>query len=212
MTAQPLWIIGASGFGREVEHLVRAINLESDTWHVAGFVDDGASEENRELVRRLGHEIIGGVDDLLQRPPQPYVIGIGSGPVRATIDQRLTAAGWEAATLIHPSASLGHDVLLGAGTVICAGVRMTTNISLGRHVHINLNSTVGHDSTLADYATVNPLVAISGGVTLGARSMVGTSAAVLQNLAVGPDAVVGAGAVVVRDVPANVTVKGLPAK
>ena len=42
--------------------------------------------------------------------------------------------------------------------------------------------------------------------------MIGANAVVLQGLSVGPGATVGAGACVVRDVPADVTVKGVPAR
>ena len=89
---------------------------------------------------------------------------------------------------------------------------MTTNVTLGRHVHINLNSTVGHDCVLADYVTVNPLVAVSGSVTVGADSMLGTHSSVLQGLTIGAAAVVGAGACVVQDVAPSTTVKGVPAR
>ena len=141
-----------------------------------------------------------------------FVIGIGTGKTRRIIDERLRSAGFTAATLVHPAATLGHDVRIGQGSIICAGVRATTNISLGRHVHLNINTTVGHDCTLKDYVTVNPLVAISGGVTIGAEAMLGTHSAILQNLAVGERSVVGAGSCVVKDVPGDTVVKGVPAR
>lgn len=212
MTNSDIYIVGASGFGREVEHLIRAINNTEATWRVAGFIDDAPSDENRELVRQLGHEVIGDLDVLLSFQPSHYVIGIGTGTVRRHIDARLTAAGWTAATLIHPDTSLGYDVTFGPGSIVCAGVRATTNISCGRHVHLNLNATVGHDSSVQDYVTVNPLVAISGGVSLGESSTLGAGSTVLQYLSVGRESTVGAGAVVVRDVGDGVTVKGIPAK
>jgi acetyltransferase-like isoleucine patch superfamily enzyme len=79
-------------------------------------------------------------------------------------------------------------------------------------VHVNLNSTIGHDTTLMDYATVNPLVAISGNVTVGTGSMLGTHSAILQNLMVGSEATIGAGALVVKNVADGTVVKGVPAR
>jgi sugar O-acyltransferase (sialic acid O-acetyltransferase NeuD family) len=128
------------------------------------------------------------------------------------LDERLSAAGFEAAVLVHPSATVGADVRLGPGTVVCAGARLTTNIQTGRHVHVNLGSTVGHDSTLGDYVTVNPLVAISGSVALGDEVMMGTHSAILQGLTIGARSVAGAGACVVKDVPPDTVVKGVPAR
>ena len=86
-----------------------------------------------------------------------YVIGIGNGAVRRKIDRHATGLGLEAATLIHPRATLGrHLIQVGAGGVICAGVVLTTNIRLGRHVHLNLNVTVGHEAVIGDYVSIFP--------------------------------------------------------
>ena len=74
------------------------------------------------------------------------------------------------------------------------------------------NATVGHDCTLEDYVTINPLVAISGGVHIGRESMMGTHSAVLQNLSIGAGSTVGAGSCVVKDVLDDVIVKGVPAR
>ncbi len=182
-------------------------------WDLVGYVDDDPSPANVALVERRGAQVIGGTSWFASAPPETrYVIGIGSGAVRRALDERLTAAGFEAAVLVHPTASMGADVRLGAGTVVCAGVRLTTNIEIGRHVHVNLNSTVGHDARLGDYVTVNPLVAISGSTTLADEVLMGTHSAILQGLQMGARSVAGAGACVVRDVPPDVVVKGVPAR
>ncbi|MCA0180562.1 MAG: acetyltransferase [Actinobacteria bacterium] len=205
-------IVGAGGFGREVEHVIHAINAVAPTWEVMGFVDDTPSGENLQRVEALGHRVLGSVDEVLATEPEHFVLGIGSGHPRRILDARFTEAGWSAATLVHPHTSLGRDVELGPGTIVCAGVRATTNIRTGRHVHLNLNVTVGHDVTLHDYVTVNPLVAISGGVEVAAQTLIGTTSAILQNLSVGARSTVGAGALVTKDVADDVIVKGIPAR
>lgn len=207
-----LFIVGCGGFGREVVDIVDDINARGPIWDLAGFVDDAPSAVDTARVAELGLQIIGGVEDLLRRRPGHVVIGIGNGRVRQVIDRRLVAAGWSAATLVHSSVTLGRNVTYGDGTIMCSGVCLTTNIRLGRQVHLNLNTTVGHDSVLDDYVSVNPLVAISGNVHIGQRAMLGTHSAILQNLSVGADAVVGGGALVTKNVPTSIVVKGVPAR
>ncbi len=212
----PIVIVGCGGFGREVYDVVDAINAADtfdDRWQLLGYVDDSPSDTDVGLIARRGSRVLGGVGWFESGPPDTrFVIGIGAGAVRRAIDARLTEAGFEAAVLVHPAASLGADSRLAAGTVVCAGVRVTTNVTVGRHVHLNLNSTVGHDTTIGDYVTVNPIVAVSGSVTLEDEVLLGTHAAILQGLRIGARSIVGAGACVVRDVPADVTVKGVPAR
>ena len=109
-----------------------------------------------------------------------YVIGIGDPAARRRIDEHASALGLEPATLVHPSSTVGSDVVLGPGTILTAGVRVTTNVRTGRHVHLNLNSTVTHDCVLEDYVTVSPGANISGNVVLHEGATIGTGAAVIQ--------------------------------
>lgn len=209
----PLVIIGCGGFGREVHDVIDAINEVTPTWNLLGYLDDRPDQVNVSRVESRGSGVLGDTDWLkMAGQDVQFIIGIGTGKIRRTMDERFTLAGFTAATLVHPAATLGHDVRIGPGSVICAGVRVTTNITLGRHVHLNINSTVGHDCDLEDYVTINPLVAISGGVHIGKASMMGTHSAVLQNLSIGAGSTVGAGACVVKDVPDGVIVKGVPAR
>ena len=216
-----LVIVGAGGFGREVHHVVEAMNVAGGDLELIGYVDDLAMSD--DLLARLGTSRLGAVDDLCSSHRDPngdqaigpdagYVIAIGAGTVRRTLDERLTAAGRRALTLIHPMATVGGDNRIAEGCILTAGSRVTTNITLGRHTQLHVNSTIGHDSVLDDFVSVYPGATVSGNVHLGEGVTIGTGANVLPGVSIGAGAFVGAGAVVTDDIEPGVTVVGVPAR
>lgn len=210
---KPLVIIGAGGFGRESLDVVQAINEIRQEWEIVGILDDAPSTValERLAARRIKH--LGGMDWLEEQSESLHVvIGVGAPGARRSIDQRLRTTRHHPATIVHPTAVLGSAAEVGEGSVICAGVQVSTNVRLGRHVHLNPNATIGHDTQAQDYASVNPGAIVSGDVWIGEGVLVGAGAVVLQGLRIGADSVVGAAACVTRDVKANRTVKGIPAQ
>ncbi len=204
-----LVVIGAGGMAREVLDVVEAINASKDAWRVVGLVAEPAPEES--LLRRRGYRFLGNLEKLRDLDCD-VVIGIGNGSVRSRIDAEVSPWGHRSATLLHPASTVGSDVQVGEGAVLLAGVRITTNIVLGRHVQINQNATVGHDCRLGDYVSLNPLAAVSGNVAIGSETTVGANAVIIEGRRVGRRCMIGAGAVVIRDVEDDQTVVGVPAK
>lgn len=209
----PIVIVGAGGFGREVLDIVEAVNRDregGEDYDFLGFVDDGSPD-----LRLLGDReapFLGGTDCLSRFAGASFVLGVGSPNARRDLDQVAVDAGLRPVRLVHPSATMGAMVTLGEGMIVCAHVSITTNIVFGRHVHLNLSSTVGHDCVIGDYVTVNPGANISGNVTLQDGVTVGTGAAIIQGRAVGAGTMIGAGALVTKDLPGGVTAVGAPAR
>lgn len=209
MTHNPIVIYGAGGFAREVAWLAQSLEYQ-----VACFIDDDESRWHSVL-----NDIpVLGLQEARQRfPDAPIVGGIGDPRVRETVMEKALGAGFTSGTLIHPNVERSDTITIGEGAVICAGNILTVNITLGRHVQINLDCTLGHDVILEDYSTLAPGVHISGWVHLGKRVYVGTGAVIINGtqdkpLVVGDDTVVGAAACVTRSLPAGITAVGIPAR
>lgn len=205
-------VVGAAGFGRECLDVLEAMSAAGVPVRVVGVVDDGPSSANLKRLATRGVEHLGSLGDFIAQADRTiqYVLGIGHPGVRRSLVERLDAAGFTPFTAIHPSALMGSMPSLNEGVVICAGAVVSTNIRFGRHVHVNPSVTIGHDSKLKDFVSLNPGSVISGEVVVGSGTLIGASATVLQGLTIGSDTIVGAAALVTHDVPSGVVVKGVP--
>lgn len=206
-----LIIIGASGFGREIAWLVERINKVEPTWNLIGFVDDNAEIQNTEIN---GYRVLGTSDDVIKYPDSYYICAVGASRTRERIINRVKQINpnIKFGTVIDPSVEVSNLVTIGEGTIICANTIITVNISIGSHVIINLDCTVGHDAILNDFVTLYPSVNVSGMTNIGYCSELGTGMQIIQGKTVGEYSIVGAGAVVVKDIPSRCTAVGSPAK
>lgn len=214
MTVQEIAIYGAGGFAREVAWLVEALDETTGEYKVVCFIEDDPISQGRLLngIPTVSLEVA-----YEQYPGALVVGGIGAPKTRELVMEKAEKIGFAFGTLIHPRTERSRFVEIGAGTVICAGNILTTNIRLGRHVQINLDCTLGHDVIMDDYATLAPGVHVSGYVQLGKRVYVGTGAVIINGtetepLVIGDDTVVGAGACVTKSLPGGITAVGVPAK
>lgn len=201
-------IIGAGGFGREVAWLIEDINNEKKEWNLIGFIDDNQKIRGKNLN---GYEVIGGLDFLKVTKDVYYVCAIGNSRTRKKIIEE-NCKGIKAGILIHPSVIKSEFIDIKEGTIICAASILTANISIGRHVIINLDTTIGHDDIIEDFVTIYPSCNISGNVNVKKCSEIGTGTQIIQGIKVGENSIVGAGSVVIRDIQNNKVAVGIPAK
>lgn len=75
--------------------------------------------------------------------------------------------------LIHPSAIVAPDVVIGIGTVIMAGAVIQPGTRIGKHCIINTGATVDHDCVIEDYAHIAPGAHLCGHVHIGEGALVG---------------------------------------
>ena len=199
-----LVIVGDGGFAREVQWLVERINNRQATWNFNGFIDKDTSKD----------KVIGDDNFLLNYENEIYVaIAIGNSGIREGIYNTYSSnPNIKFANLIDPSVLLSDKIQFGKGNIICAGTILTVDITLGNCNIINLDCTNGHDAIIDNFVTVNPSVNISGNTHICSGCNIGTGTQIIQGLTVRKNTVLGAGAVVNKELPANCTAVGIPAK
>ncbi|WP_269438251.1 serine O-acetyltransferase [Phosphitispora fastidiosa] len=99
---------------------------------------------------------------------------------------------------IHPGARIGEGLFIDHGT----GVVIGETAEVGNNVTIYQGVTLG--GTGKEKGKRHP--------TVGNNVVISTGAKVLGNIKVGDNTRIGAGSVVLKDVPANTTVVGIPGK
>jgi sugar O-acyltransferase (sialic acid O-acetyltransferase NeuD family) len=209
-----LAIYGSGGFAREVLWLVQSTTPQ--TINPVCFIDDHPQQQGK-IVHHL--PVLSFDEATARFPSAKIAIAIGAPSVREKIAQKVRPTALNFSSLIHSTALYSHQwVLVGEGTIICAGSILTVDIQIGEHVHINLDCTVGHDVIIGDYSTLSPGVHVSGCVHIGKRVFIGTGANIIngtpdQPLVIADDVVIGAGACVTRSITqSGVTAVGIPAK
>ena len=204
---QPLLIYGAGGLGREILSIVRT----SDLWEPVAFIDDVVPADS--VVKGL--KVIGGMRVLeAVDGPRHVVVAIGNPGLKRRLVRDLATYAIRYPAIVHPTAILQdpESIRIGAGCVVAAGCILTTDIYIGDHVLININTTIGHDVSIGAHTSIMCGVNISGEASIGASVMIGSGSNLLNRVRIGDRSVVGMGAVVIRDVDPDVTVAGVPAK
>ncbi len=196
-----VWVLGGGGHAKVV-----IATLESVGETIAGVYDDDRSKDGASL---LGSDIVTPTpgERWWAEGKRRAFIAIGDNAIREKISA--TAAEWVVAQ--HANASVHTSVSVGEGSLICAGVVIQPDVSIGRHVIANTSCSIDHDCVVDDFAHIGPGATLAGGVTVGRRSFVGAGATIIPGVTLGADVTVGAGSVVLRDVAAGQTVAGVPA-
>lgn len=188
-------LIGSGGFAREIRAAMKMPDIQF-------FVDDKYED--------LDNNILG----LSKFNPKEYMVAVAIGDpiVRYNIIQSLPKE-TKYFTFIDPTVQIHDDnVQVGEGSIICAGTIITTNVKLGKHTHLNLLTTIGHDTQIGDYFTTAPGSKISGNCTIGDCVYVGTNSSIKEKIIVCSGVTIGSNATVVKHIVESGTYVGVPTK
>jgi sugar O-acyltransferase (sialic acid O-acetyltransferase NeuD family) len=192
-------LIGVGGHSRVIFELAELNGLIVD-----GLFDDDVQKFNLSFGEK---KIKGPIDVDLAGP---LVIAIGNNKIRKQISGRVLKADWQ--TLIHPTAIISRNVVIGEGSVIMAGVIIQPGTRIGKHCIINTGACIDHDCFIEDFVHIAPNCSLAGGISVREGTFIGIGSSIIPNITIGSWTNVGAGSVVVSNQPDNCTTVGVPAK
>ncbi len=200
-----LLIVGCGGFGHELLNYALDAGLE-----VRGFVDEDTSITG---VPEHGAEVLGALEKVEFDPAwDRFVIAVGDTALRRSLASRVRRRGGKLASVIHPTAYVARDAVVGDGCVLCPFAMVATNARLAENVILNTYASAGHDARVAAHSVLSPYSTLNGNAKLGEAVFLGTHATVVPGRSVGNDAKVSAGSVVTRNINPGFLVCGNPAR
>jgi|SRR5665647_155721 len=189
-------IVGAGGFAREVLCcIIDGLKIPySKIEEIACFM---VANEDYDVKSIMGIDVI--PHSLFDPTLYKVVVGIGDPILRKKVVDKLPSNTMYT-TIIHPSAVISQWVEIGEGSIITAGTIITCNVKIGKHAHLNLHTTIGHDCEIGDYFTTTPGTNISGNCKFGDGVYFGTNSAVKQGIEICNNVTIGMGGVVVKNI------------
>lgn len=204
-------IIGAKGFAKEILELVSS-ELKIDDIVFFDNVTNPCPDKvfNRFPILKTEDEV---KEHIKKSSEKLAVLGVGKPSVRKILFELFSSFDADFKTIIAKDTSIGSfDINIGEGTSIMQGVRITNSVNVGKACLINLNCTIGHDTTIGDFVELSPNVNISGRCEIGDLTSIGTNAIIIPDITIGRNCIIGAGTLVIKDVPDNSVVVGVPGK
>jgi sugar O-acyltransferase (sialic acid O-acetyltransferase NeuD family) len=192
-------IIGAGGFGREVYQSLPVREQIITSF----FVNDEFWRENNDNILPLSK---------LDIVEYEVIVAVGNPSDRKKIVESLPKNA-KFFTHIHESVLImDKNIQIGEGSIICAGSILTTNINVGKHTHLNLLTTIGHDTVVGDYFTTAPGAKISGNCNIGECVYFGTNSSVREKITICDNVTIGLNGGVVKNINEEGVYGGVPVK
>lgn len=199
-------ILGAGGHAKVVLE-----SLKSMFHEIIGFTDIN-SKATLQTLRYIGDDRA-----VLAYDPEEILLVNGLGSIKDTQKRKklfddFKQHGYSFLSAIHPSAIIADDVQLGEGVHIMAGGIVQPGSIIGSNTIVNTKASIDHDCSIGNHVHIAPGVTLSGNITVQDEVHIGVGATIIQAMTIENNSIIGAGAVVIRDVLANTTVAGVPAR
>lgn len=198
-------IIGAGTYGQVYAAYLR------ESYKVIAFYDDDSS-----LTGKIIDEVpvCGTVSEALSRDKDVAVfIPIGNNPVRLRLMEMFLDKGFDLPSFIHPNTIIHSSVVFGKAVYVLPGTNIMPLTSIGDYSMISMGVNIAHHNVIGKGCFFSQGTNIGASIHIKELAYIGISATLMTGIeTIGSNCLVGAGAVVIKDVPDNAIMAGVPAK
>lgn len=141
-----------------------------------------------------------------------YILGLGNNTLRCNAGELVLSKQCEVPVIIHPSASVADNAIIGKGTFIARNAAVNPLALVGDFAIVNTGAIVEHECVVGKGAHIAPGAVLAGNVIIGERTFIGANSVIKQGIKIGNDVIVGAGSVVLKDIANGTKLAGNPAR
>lgn len=110
--------------------------------------------------------------------------------------------------IISPFAYVSRHAFIGEGTIIMHKAFVNAGAKIGRNCIINTGAIIEHDAVIGDNCHISTGAVVNGGAVIGENTFVGSNSMIRDHIEIGSNSLVGGGLSVMRNLPADSTLKG----
>jgi sugar O-acyltransferase (sialic acid O-acetyltransferase NeuD family) len=198
-------IIGAGTYGQVYAEYLK------DSYNIIAFYDDDRSLHN-SIVNNI--KVAGKVEDAFKLDKTFAVfVPIGNNPIRVKLLKKFEKDGFSIPSFIHPQTIIHPSVKIGKAVYILPGTNIMPLTNIGNFTMISMGVNIAHHNKIDEGCFFSQGSNIGASIHIGHFAYIGISAILMTGIQeIGKNALIGAGAVVIKDVPENAVMAGVPAK
>lgn len=141
-----------------------------------------------------------------------FIVGIGDNQLRKEVFKKAINIGLTPYTIVSKNAYISEKAKIGKGCVIMPGATIQIGAQIEDNCIINTNSCIDHDCIIKSHVHISSGATVTGSVIIGEETFIGAGSSIKDYIKIGKQCIVGVGTVVVKDIPNNSIVVGVPAK
>ena len=204
-----LFLYGASGAALEVYDMVmRNVSLKNRYTEVI-FIDDFQEETEFYGTQRIKFT---SCEKYMKGENVEFAVAVGEPSARHLLREKIAGAGYRLATLIDEKAIISPSATIGEGCIINHGSIVSSNVKLAANVFVMFGAIIGHEAEIGEDVTICPRTTVGARCHMGEQAFVGIGSSILQGVDVGSRSIIGMGSMAFREVEADTTVLGNPAR
>lgn len=210
MQKQNILLIGGGDFAKKVIKLIEKI----DKYSIVGYTDKNDRGKLFDIPYLGNDSIFERI--IIEYPDCSAALCIAGNiellNVKEKIISKLEALGFNFPSLIAPSAEIDKTVKISKGCLIFDGAYIDFETNIEPFTVINLNSTIGHNTTIGKFSVISPEVITGGGSLIGSHTFIGINSTIRPYVNITNKCIIGAGTVVTKNCDKSGTYVGNPAK